>query len=373
MERALVKESRLASTLRGTNLRRAARRRAILAGVCFVAGIAILMAVAHQTVVGILGFVVMLVSATIAWPPSGARPADPPDAEHPRRQPARCSTGSAPRGDAATTRRPERGHGDQADRGAQQRGESERARKDRDPPGRPDRRRAPSRSADVVPTTPPGATASGSRSRLVLPFPQPVRRTTSAAATSHDAASTACSRAPTPPRCRSPTSSQRAGHIARGARIAHLSSVEHDPVQCVLGAGRRPRPRWTDRWRPVGLGAEAVPQAAAGWWGDRPDGQPPPRDRRRCRGAPARPVSAPPARRRVRRERRTSPGTSAMPASTSTIPIPPSSASHRTCDPDDDVALVDRSPRLSRTSTADGRLVADPTTGGLTRTSGRWA
>ncbi len=69
MERALVQEDpKLASTLRGTNLRRAARRRAILAGVCFAAGLAILMAgaVARQTIVGILGFVVMLVSATIA-------------------------------------------------------------------------------------------------------------------------------------------------------------------------------------------------------------------------------------------------------------------------------------------------------------------
>src|SRR3954451_25307159 len=62
MERALVQEDpKLASTLRGTNLRRAARRRAVLAGVGFVLGIAILMvgAVARLTVVGILGFVVM--------------------------------------------------------------------------------------------------------------------------------------------------------------------------------------------------------------------------------------------------------------------------------------------------------------------------
>ena len=69
MERALVQEDpKLASTLRGTNLRRAARRRAILAGVCFFAGIGLLMAgaISRQTIVGILGFVVMLVSATIA-------------------------------------------------------------------------------------------------------------------------------------------------------------------------------------------------------------------------------------------------------------------------------------------------------------------
>jgi len=69
MERALVQEDpKLASTLRGTNLRRSARRRAILAGTCFVAGVTLLMAgaIARQTIVGILGFVVMLVSATIA-------------------------------------------------------------------------------------------------------------------------------------------------------------------------------------------------------------------------------------------------------------------------------------------------------------------
>ena len=68
MERALVQEDpKLASTLRGTNLRRAARRRAILAGVCFVAGLGVLMggAIGRITVVGILGFVVMLAAATV--------------------------------------------------------------------------------------------------------------------------------------------------------------------------------------------------------------------------------------------------------------------------------------------------------------------
>jgi hypothetical protein len=68
MERALVQEDpKLASTLRGTNLRRAAQRRAILAGVCFVAGLAVLMtgAIGRITLVGVLGFVIMLASATI--------------------------------------------------------------------------------------------------------------------------------------------------------------------------------------------------------------------------------------------------------------------------------------------------------------------
>ena len=68
MERALVQEDpKLASTLRGTSLRRAAQRRAILAGVCFVGGVAVLMtgAVSRMTLVGLLGFLIMLVSATV--------------------------------------------------------------------------------------------------------------------------------------------------------------------------------------------------------------------------------------------------------------------------------------------------------------------
>lgn len=68
MERALVQEDpKLASTLRGTNLRRAAQRRAILSGICFLAGIGVLMAgaIGRITLVGVLGFVIMLASATI--------------------------------------------------------------------------------------------------------------------------------------------------------------------------------------------------------------------------------------------------------------------------------------------------------------------
>jgi hypothetical protein len=69
MERALVQEDpKLASTLRGTSLRRAAQRRAVLAGVCFSGGVAVLMfgAISRTTLLGLLGFVIMLVSATIA-------------------------------------------------------------------------------------------------------------------------------------------------------------------------------------------------------------------------------------------------------------------------------------------------------------------
>ena len=68
MERALVEEDpKFASTLRGTTLRQSARRKAILAGVIFVGGIVVLMTgvIAEQPVVGILGFLIMLVSATV--------------------------------------------------------------------------------------------------------------------------------------------------------------------------------------------------------------------------------------------------------------------------------------------------------------------
>jgi hypothetical protein len=69
MERALVAEDpKLASTMRGTTLRATARRRAFLAALVFVVGIVVLMtgAVLKNTVVGIAGFVVMLVSAYVA-------------------------------------------------------------------------------------------------------------------------------------------------------------------------------------------------------------------------------------------------------------------------------------------------------------------
>ncbi len=69
MERALVAEDpKLASTMRGTTLRAVARRRAVLAAVFFVVGMAVLMtgAVRHMTVVAIVGFVIMLVSAYVA-------------------------------------------------------------------------------------------------------------------------------------------------------------------------------------------------------------------------------------------------------------------------------------------------------------------
>ena len=68
MERALVEEDpKLASTLRGTSLRRSARRRAILASFIFAVGVAVLMtgAITQLWPVGIVGFVIMLGSATV--------------------------------------------------------------------------------------------------------------------------------------------------------------------------------------------------------------------------------------------------------------------------------------------------------------------
>jgi hypothetical protein len=69
MERALVAEDpKLASTMRGTSLRAAARRRVVIAAVGFVVGVAVLMtgAVLAMTIVGIIGFVVMLGCAYVA-------------------------------------------------------------------------------------------------------------------------------------------------------------------------------------------------------------------------------------------------------------------------------------------------------------------
>lgn len=69
MERALVAEDpKFVSALRGTARRRDARRRSLLAGGAFVVGVVVLMtgAVMANTVVAIVGFVVMLGSAVLA-------------------------------------------------------------------------------------------------------------------------------------------------------------------------------------------------------------------------------------------------------------------------------------------------------------------
>lgn len=68
MEAALAEEDpKLANTLRGTTVRRVHRRRAALAGVGFLVGIAALIAgMETHPVVSILGFVIMLVSTIVA-------------------------------------------------------------------------------------------------------------------------------------------------------------------------------------------------------------------------------------------------------------------------------------------------------------------
>jgi hypothetical protein len=91
MERALVADDpKLASTLRGTTLRASARRRALAAAAVFVVGVVVLMtgAVMQHTVVGIIGFVVMLASAYVAlssWRGQGgaAEQATPRSGTHP--------------------------------------------------------------------------------------------------------------------------------------------------------------------------------------------------------------------------------------------------------------------------------------------------
>ena len=73
MERALVEEDpKFASTLRGTTFARATRTRIVAAGIAFVVGVVLLMtgAIMQQTWLGIIGFVIMLASATLglsAW------------------------------------------------------------------------------------------------------------------------------------------------------------------------------------------------------------------------------------------------------------------------------------------------------------------
>ena len=69
MERALVAEDpKFVSALRGTARRRDARRRSIIAGGVFLLGVVVLMtgAVMANTLVAIIGFVVMLGSAVVA-------------------------------------------------------------------------------------------------------------------------------------------------------------------------------------------------------------------------------------------------------------------------------------------------------------------
>lgn len=83
MERALVAEDpKLASAMRGTKVHRRARRHMIIGAVGFVAGIGLLMtgAITKLEAVGIIGFVVMLLSAYLAltaWRGQASAPVTP--------------------------------------------------------------------------------------------------------------------------------------------------------------------------------------------------------------------------------------------------------------------------------------------------------
>jgi hypothetical protein len=87
MEQALAQEDpKFVSTLRGSSLERVARMRTIAAAVVFVVGVAMLMggAVSQQIWLGVLGFVVMVGSATLAlasWRGRHATAAQPPTGE----------------------------------------------------------------------------------------------------------------------------------------------------------------------------------------------------------------------------------------------------------------------------------------------------
>lgn len=87
MEQALAQEDpKFVSTLRGSSLERVARMRTIAAAVVFVIGVTMLMggAVAQQIWLGVLGFVVMVGSATIglaAWRGRHATAAQPQGGE----------------------------------------------------------------------------------------------------------------------------------------------------------------------------------------------------------------------------------------------------------------------------------------------------
>ena len=68
MERALSAEDpKFASALRGTALRRAQRRHAVIAGFVLAAGVALLMAgvISRMWVVDVVGFLVMLASTSV--------------------------------------------------------------------------------------------------------------------------------------------------------------------------------------------------------------------------------------------------------------------------------------------------------------------
>ena len=113
MERALVAEDpKFASTLRGTALRRNARRRSFVAAGVFLVGVAVLMtgAIMQRTVVGIIGFVVMLAGAYVALSSWKAHSGPPSSQEAPANSGDASFGLSVIQGGKSTRRRPARGH-----------------------------------------------------------------------------------------------------------------------------------------------------------------------------------------------------------------------------------------------------------------------
>jgi len=112
MERALSAEDpKFASTLRGHSLRRAAQRRAVVAGACFLIGVGLLMAgvITGLWAMGIVGFLVMLGSATVGLTALRGRPLSVTPSGHPAG--TRRSHGFTVHDGGRGRRRPARGRG----------------------------------------------------------------------------------------------------------------------------------------------------------------------------------------------------------------------------------------------------------------------
>jgi hypothetical protein len=107
MERALYAEDpKFATTMRGADLRRRYRRRAVAAALVFLVGIVVLMAgaISRMVPVGVAGFVIMLVSAWYAVTSWRRVPAageigtfDAGGAEKPQARPKQVRTAAARR------------------------------------------------------------------------------------------------------------------------------------------------------------------------------------------------------------------------------------------------------------------------------------
>jgi len=137
MERALVADDpKLASTMRGTTLRASARRRAFIGAVAFLVGVGVLMtgAIAKNTIVGVVGFVVMLVSAYVALS-SWRNQNHAPEPRHPADAAGGTPSLSVIQGGRASRRRSARGRSSSQPRGSMMERFEERWRRRRDQNG----------------------------------------------------------------------------------------------------------------------------------------------------------------------------------------------------------------------------------------------